>query len=91
MFSVFFFGHLLNDPLFLESSYLVVKFPYIVDQLDGQGFNEALQGFSLPCIFHRLSQVVKNRLKGILDVTCVNVALPGLICMMCLCMSYFYI
>lgn len=69
----------------------MVKFPYIVDQLYGQGFNEPLQGFSLPLTFHRLSRVVKNRLKGILDVTCVNVALPGLIFMMCLCMSYFYI
>lgn len=53
-----------------------------------RGFNETLQGFSLPSIFYRLSSVVKNRLKGILDVTCINVALTGLICLLFLSISY---
>lgn len=57
-------------------------------QLDGQSVNETLQGFSAPSIFHRLSSVVKNRLKGILDVTCINVAVPGLICLLCVSVSY---
>lgn len=75
----------MTHPLLERARCLAVKFP---DQLDGQGFNETLQGFSPPSIFHRLSSVVKNRLKGILDVTCINVALPGLICLLCLSILY---
>ena len=60
----------------------------IIRQLVGQGFNELLQGFSSPSIFHRLSSVVKNKLKVILDVTCINVALPGSICLQRRSMSH---
>lgn len=78
---MFFLSTFKTNQAFLKAIGVWQQFTNAVDHFARRGFNETLQGISVPSIFQRLSSVVKNRLEGIFDVTCINVALPGLICL----------